>query len=289
MTYLIHLGIIITIFAILAVSLNIAIGYAGMLNLGHVAFYGIGAYTSAILVKAGVAFPLALLAAGVMAALCGALLTLITNRLKGDYFALATLGFTFVVYSLMLNWTSLTRGPLGIPGIRRPELFGFLVRTNGQYLVYVLAILGLTTGFLYLLTRSRYGKLLEAVRDDAIGAAALGKNVFRLKVQAMMISAFFAGIAGSLYAHYISFIDPSTFFINDIIILVTIVIVGGLASVKGNVIGALIIILVPELLRFFPLPPQMIGPMRQMLYALILIGILLYRPRGLFGRVDLPS
>ncbi len=286
-TFIIHILIIAAIFAILAISLNLAMGYLGLINVGHIAFYGIGAYASVLLVKAGLPFVLAIVAAGLIAGVCGLLLTLITSKLSGDYFALATLGFGFVVYSVMLNWTELTRGPLGIPGIPRPEFFGWVVRSNFSYLIFVLIVLALVSGFIYLLTRSKYGKLLEAVRDDQIGVAGLGKNVAKLKYQGVMMSAFFAGVAGSLYAHYISFIDPSTFFLTDIIIIITIVIVGGLASLKGSIIGALIIIILPELLRFAPIPDSMIGPMRQILYALILILILMYRPRGIFGRVDL--
>lgn len=287
-TYLIHLAIIVSIFVILAVSLNLALGYTGMINLGHIAFYGIGAYTSAILtVTHKLPFLVAIVAGAVLAGLFGLLLTSITNRLKGDYFALGTLGFAFVMYAIFLNWTKVTRGPLGIPGIKRPEIFGMVIKTNTDYLLFVALVAAVVIGFLYLLTRSRYGKLLEAVRDDQVGVQSLGKNVFRLKSQAMMISACIAGIAGSLYAHYISFIDPSTFYLNDIIIVLTIVIVGGLASTKGNILAALVIILIPEMLRFVSLPPSMIGPVRQMMYALLLIVILMYRPRGFFGRVDL--
>ncbi|PIR03665.1 MAG: branched-chain amino acid ABC transporter permease [Candidatus Magasanikbacteria bacterium CG11_big_fil_rev_8_21_14_0_20_39_34] len=287
-TYFIHLAVIITIFIILAVSLNLVLGYTGMINLGHIAFYGIGAYASAILtISHQFNFLLAVFCGGLIASACGWFLTVITNRLKGDYFALGTMGFSFVSYAFFLNWTSLTRGPLGIPGIPRPKIFGYIIRTNGEYLLFSLLVAILVILFLYLLTRSRYGKLLEAVRDDVVGVQMLGKNIFRLKYQAMMISAFIAAIAGALYGHYISFIDPSTFYLNDIVIVLTIVIVGGLASLRGSIVGALIITLIPEALRFVQMPPSMIGPMRQIVYALLLILILMYRPKGLFGRVDL--
>lgn len=286
--YLIHIAIIIIIFAILAASLNLALGYTGMINLGHIAFYGIGAYSSAILtINHDFAFIPAVICGGLIASALGWFLTVITSRLKGDYFALGTLGFAFVSYAIFLNWSSLTRGPLGIPGIPRPEIFGYVVRTTSDYLVFSFVIAVLVMVFLWLLTRSRYGKLLEATRDDAVGLQMLGKNIFRLKYQAMMISAFIAAVAGSLYGHYISFIDPSTFYLNDIVILLTIVIVGGLASIKGSIAAAIIIILLPEMLRFVNMPPAMIGPMRQILYALLLILIVMYRPRGLFGKVDL--
>ncbi len=287
MQIIIHLLIITCIFALLGASLNVALGYTGLINLGHVAFFGVGAYTSAILSMNGLPYLLSLLAAGAMAGIFGWLLALITNKLKGDYLALSTLGFTFIAYSLFLNWKSLTRGPLGIPGIKKPNLFGLEIASNEMYLVFAIIITGISIVLMHKLMHSRYGKLLEGVRDDAIGLEARGKNVFRLKYQSLIISSFFAGIAGSLYAHYVTFIDPSTFYINDIIIILTIVIVGGLASIRGSVVAAFIIILVPELLRLLNLPSSIVGPARQIIYSLILIIILLYKPRGLFGKVDL--
>jgi len=286
--YLIHLAILITIYIILAVSLDLALGYTGLLNLGHVAFFGIGAYTSALLTK-NLAAPylIALLAAGLLAGIFGYLLVYATQRLRGDYLALATLGFSFVIYSLMLNWTGLTRGPLGIPGISKPSFFGLAISSNFQYLIFTTII---CLSFLWIANRivkSDFGRLMEATRDDEMGLRVLGKNTFKIKSKAMMVSAFFAGIAGSLFAHYITYIDPSSFYLNDIILLLTIVIVGGIASIKGGVISTIIILLVPELLRFLQMPGSILGPVRQMIYALILLGILLYRPRGLFGRVDL--
>jgi len=225
--------------------------------------------------------------AGVVASLFGAILVFAVRKLKGDYLALATLGFSFVVYSLMLNWTSVTRGPLGIPGIMKPSIFGLNIKTNLAYLTLIILVNVLVLWFLSRLTNSRFGKLLEAVRDDAIGLSALGKNPERLKLLAMVISSFIAGLAGSLFAHYITFIDPSSFFISDLIIVFTIVMVGGLASLKGTVAASFIIILIPELLRFVDLPSSFIGPGRQIIYALLLIGILMFRPKGLLGRVDL--
>ena len=285
--YFIHLAIITTIFVILVVSLNVSLGYTGLLNLGHIAFYGIGAYATAILTKQGYHFLFAMFIGAVVAGFSTWFLTIITSRLKGDYFALGTLGFSFVVYVLFLNWTGLTRGPLGIAGIPKPHIFGLIIRTNVSYLVFVLFVAIIVCGLLYLIVSSRYGKLLEAVRDNALGASRLGKNIFKLKYQAMIISAFVASIAGSLYAHYISFIDPSTFYLNDIIIVLTMVIVGGLASFRGSIVATIIIMLLPELLRFVNLPSSMIGPMRQIMYAVLLLLILHFRPRGLFGRVDL--
>ena len=285
--YFIHLGIIITIYVILVTSLNLALGFTGLLNLGHIAFFGIGAYTSALLVKAGVPFLGAFVAAALIAAFFGYVLVLATRKLKGDYLALTTLGFSFVIYSVLLNWVSLTRGPLGIPGIPKPSFFGYTLLANETYLVFSVLVCILVLLLLTKITRSPFGRLLEATRDDEMGLRVLGKNTFLLKAKAMMLSAGCAGIAGSLFAHYISYIDPSSFLLTEIIFVVTIVIVGGIASIKGSVVATILLVLLPEALRFLSLPSQILGPSRQIIYALLLIAILLLRPRGLFGRVDL--
>lgn len=286
MAYIIHIAIIIGIFAILTVSLNLTIGFTGLLNLAHIAFFGIGAYTSAILVMKGIPFFASFIAAGVFAAMFGLLLIALTQRLQGDYFALATLGFAFVTHSLLLNLDSITRGPLGIVVSSNPRFFRVDIVTNFQYLIYVLIVLSLVLLLLYKIGKSRYGKVLQAVRDDEIGAQALGKNVKKIKYQSVMLSAAMAGIAGSLFAHYIGFIDPATFYLYDLIIILTIVIVGGLASTKGSVLATILLIILPELLRFLPLPHTAIGPLRLITYAAILIAVLMYKPRGLFGKVD---
>lgn len=286
--YLIHLLILVGIYIILAVSLNLALGFTGMINLGHIALFGIGAYVSTLLVmNLGFPFVFAFISAGLISGGFGMLLVLATKKLKGDYYALATLGFAFVVYSLLLNLQWLTRGPLGIAGIPRADLFSFVLSDNFSYLIFVLIICLFSVYFIWKIVKSPFGRLLEAMRDDEIGLKALGKNTTKLKYKAMFISGFFAGISGSLFAHYISFIDPSSFTLPEIILVLTIVIVGGIASIRGSVIGTFLILLIPESLRFVNLPSSLIGPLRQIIYSLILLGILLWKPRGIFGRVDL--
>ncbi len=286
--YIINILILIAIYVILAVSLNLALGFTGLLNLGHVAFFGIGAYTSALLsVNLGLPFIVGFLAAGILASIFGLLLAFATARLKGDYLALATLGFTFVVYSLLLNMQWLTRGPLGIPGIPKPSFFGLVIGNNFLYLILVVIIAFVSVFIINQIVKSPFGRLLQATRDDELGLRVLGKNTFKLKYKAMAISAFFAGLAGSLFAHYISFIDPSSFTISEIILILTIVIVGGIASLKGSIIATFVIIIIPELIRFLSLPSAIVGPARQIVYALILLIVLMYKPRGLFGRIDL--
>ena len=285
--YITHLLILICIYSILAVSLNIALGYTGLFNLGHVAFFGIGAYTSALIMKAGLPFILAFVAAGTLSSFFGFLLVYATKKLKGDYLALATLAFTYVTYSVFVNWKSVTRGPLGIAGIARPSFLGYTLRSNEAYLVFAALLTIMCVVIMWRIVKSPFGKLLEAVRDDELGLRVLGKNTSMLKYKAMGISAFFAGLAGSIFAHYISFIDPASFMLTELILILTILIAGGIASIHGSIVASVVIILIPEMLRFLALPASVLGPMRQILYALILLAILLYRPRGLFGRVDL--
>lgn len=285
--YFIHLLILVGIYLILAISLQLAVGFSGLLNLGHIAFYAVGAYTSALLALNGLPFWLCLLAAGVLAMLFGFLLSLPTNKLKGDYLALATLGFSFVIYAVALNWTGLTRGPLGLPGIPRPTLAGFVFSNNVSFLILTFVVAGISYLIIKRIINSPFGRVLESVRDDELATKVLGKNTFKTKTIALGTSAFFAGIAGSLYAHYITFIDPSSFTLLQLIPVLCIVIIGGLASLKGTAIAAVILVLLPEPLRFIGFPSSVVGPARQIIYALLLLLILIYRPRGFSGKVEL--
>ncbi len=285
--YFIHLLILIGIYLILAISLQLTIGFTGLLNLGHIAFFAIGAYTSALLALNGFPFWFAFVMAGIISMLFGFLLSWPTSKLKGDYLALATLAFSFVVYAVALNWMGLTRGPLGLPGIPKPVLFGISFSNNFSFLVLTLIVALLSYIIIRRITVSPFGKVLESVRDDELAAKVLGKNTFKMKTYALGISAFFAGIAGSLYAHYITFIDPSSFTLLQLIPVLTIVIIGGLASLEGTIIATVIIVLLPEPLRFIGFPSSIVGPARQIIYALILLLILLYKPKGFYGKVEL--
>lgn len=285
--YFIHLLILIGIYIILAVSLQLSLGYSGLLNLGHIAFFGIGAYTSALLALSGYSSIFCLLSAGAISALFGYLLSIPTNKLKGDYFALTSLGFSFVIYSILLNWNELTRGPLGLPGIPRPILFGLNFSDNVSFLFLVIIIALFSYLFISRVTNSLFGKALEATRDDELATRSLGKNTFSLKSTSLTISAFFAGLAGSLFASYITYIDPSSFTFTNLIPILLIVIIGGIASLQGTFLATIIIVLLPEIFRFVGLPSEILGPVRQIFYALTLILIIYYKPRGFYGKIDL--
>lgn len=285
--YITHLLILVGIYIILAISLNLAMGFTGLLNIGHVAFYSVGAYTSALLVmNLGLPFWIGLLIGGLVAALFGLLLALPTIKLKGDYLAIATLGFAIIIENVFRNWISLTNGSLGLSGIPKPVFFGFTF-SGFSYLILVAIFAFLTYIIIKHITDAPFGRVLKAIREDELVASSLGKNTFKYKTQALIISSFFAGIAGSLYAHYITFIDPSSFTILESILIISMIIVGGLASVNGAVVGAIILVLLPESLRFLPLPSFAIGALKQMIYAALLVILLIKKPQGILGEFSL--
>lgn len=285
--YFIHLLIMIGIYLILALSLQLSVGYTGLLNLGHIAFYGIGAYVSALLAIAGFPFWLCILLAGILPMIFGYIISLPTNRLKGDYLALVTLGFSFIVYAILLNWTNLTGGPLGLPGIPRPTFLGINFTDNGSFLILTFVLALITYLIIKKLSVSPFGKVLEATRDDELATKALGKNTAKAKSISLMAAAFFAGVAGCLFASYLTFIDPSSFSFSNLIPILVIIMIGGLGSLEGTILATILVVLLPEPLRFIGLPSSLVGAGQQIIYALILLFILAYQPKGFYGKVKL--
>lgn len=283
MTYIEHLAILICIYSILTVSLNLVVGFTGLLNIGHAAFFGIGAYTSALLALNGYPYFAAMLLGAIAAGIGGLLIGIPTLRLRGDYLAIATLGFGEIIRSIMKNWTSVTRGPLGIPGIPKPSFFGYQFAQPLTHLIFAVIILAIIIFIVHRLVHSPFGRVLRAIREDEVAAKALGKNVIKYKLTALVIGAAFAGIAGSLYAHYITFIDPSSFTLVETILILSMVVLGGLASIPGSVVGAAILVLLPEPLRFLQFNVSSIAAIRQMLYSVLLICIMVFKPSGLIG------
>ena len=275
--YGVHIAIIVALYIILALSLNLVNGQAGQLNLGHAAFFGIGAYTSALLMLLeGWSFWATLPAAIVVTALFGLIVGLPSLRVGGDYLGIVTLGFGEITRLVLINWMDLTRGPMGLPGIPPPSLFG--VEFSGKlpyfYLVTVLAVL--TWFVLKRLTVSRFGLQMLALREDERVASTLGIDTGRIKLAAFAIAAALAGLAGAFYASYISFISPDTFVMNDSIIMLCMVVLGGMGSMVGSVIGACVLIAAPEALRFMQ-------DWRLVLYGVLLTGMMIYRPSGVWG------
>lgn len=283
--YFVHLLSLIGIYLILALSLQLSVGYTGLLNLGHIAFYAIGAYVSALLAIAGFHFWFYILMAGLVPMIFGYILSLPTNRLKGDYLALITMGFSFIVYAVLMNWTNLTHGSLGLSGIPRPMFFNIDFTDNNSFLIVIFIIAIITYLIIKKITASPFGKVLEATRDDELAARVLGKNTAKAKSTSLMTAAFFAGIAGSLFATYLTFINPSSFGFAEIMPFLVIIMIGGLGSLEGTILATFVVVLLPEPLRFIGLPSSLIGPGRQAIYALLLLFILVYQPKGFYGKV----
>jgi branched-chain amino acid transport system permease protein len=282
MSYLIHLGTTVNLFILLALSLDLLVGYAGLLSLAHAAFFGIGAYASAILTKQG--WPLlAAQGAGVaLAAIISALIAVPSFRVRGIYLLIVTIAVQVLFTVVTQNWTSLTGGDAGIAGIPAYSLFGSALR-GFTFLLFCTAC---TVAVFFLcrrLVRSPFGLLLRAVRDDEIACAALGKNVAAAKIGVFAFSGAIAAFAGSLYAHYVSYVDPRSFDIGVSILVLLMVMAGGAGTLIGPLLGAVLLTLMPEALKFLPLPPGAAAASRQLLYGLMLILVVYFRPQGLFA------
>jgi len=292
MQYLIHLAILSAIYGILGLSLNLVVGYTGLLSVTHAAFYGIGAYATAILFTSfGVNFFISVIVAIIISAIIALLIGLILSKFDDDYYALASFGFNIIIFSVFVNWLELKRGQLGIPGIGKPSFeifnFQFLISNNLEFLILALLFLIIIYFASRFIVNSSFGRILKAIREDEKAIQIFGYNTLYYKLAIFVISAAMAGVAGSLFASYITFIDPSSFWLMESIFILAIVILGGLANLRGSVLGALFLILLPEALRFVGIPNDIAAQMRQVIYGVILILLMLYRPQGLIGEYKL--
>ncbi|MEK7390908.1 MAG: branched-chain amino acid ABC transporter permease [Patescibacteria group bacterium] len=288
MEYLIHLGILVGIYSILGISLNLVVGYTGLLSITQAAFYGIGGYSTAILLSNfGMNFFLSVAIGVAITVVASLAIGYVLSRFRGDFFALGSFGFNIIIYSILLNWQDLTRGPLGIPGIVRPKIFDFVLSDNLHFLILVAAVVAFIYFISWFVVNSSFGRVLKAIREDEDAISVFGYNTLFYKLAIFVISAGMAAVAGSLFATYITFIDPSTFVLNESIFVLSIIILGGLANLRGSVIGAVILILLPEILRFVGFPSDVAAQMRQVVYGVLLIVLMMYRPQGLVGEYKL--
>jgi branched-chain amino acid transport system permease protein len=280
--YLLYVISLVAIFGILTVSLNLSVGYTGILSVAQAAFMGIGAYAAAILLTQwGFNFFSALPLGMAIAGLLGGGLAWATLRLKGDYYVIASFGFQVILYNILLNWISLTGGPFGIRQIPRPEAFGFTFLSPLRYTLLTLGFLAICLWLARRLGESPYGKVLRAIREDEAAASSIGKNVSRFKIGIFMVSAMLASVGGALYAGLITYIDPFAFTIHESIFILALVIIGGAGNVYGSVVGAAVLISVPEMLRFFDVPTTVASPIREIVYGALMIIFLRLRPKGL--------
>jgi len=261
----------------LALAQNLITGFGGMLTLGQAAFYGIGAYTSALfMMKLGAPWPVAFLAAGLLAGIFGILLGFPCLRVGSDYLTLMTIGFGEIFYIVVLNWMSLTRGPMGIPGVPPPQIGSFVFDTSQRQYYLYLAITILCYLFMHRLTKSHIGRALIAIREDETAAAAMGINIAYYKVLAFAFGTFWAGFSGSMLAHFLAFVGPMTFTLNESLFHMQMAILGGLGSLPGSVLGAVILVTLPQV--FQPLYEY-----RMLLNGALMVMLMAWRPQGIMG------
>ena len=276
MEYIYHLLIIICFYTILSQSLNISAGLTGLMSLAQAGFYGIGAYTSAILsLQFGFPFWFNLPIAMLLCFAISYIVSLIALRTVDDYFIICTLGIQVVIFSIMNNWMEVTKGPFGMPGIPDISLFGFKLSSKISFLMISSILMALVWYLLNNLSKSGFGKSLKAISEDEIYSQSIGKNVFQLKTTSFVISAVIASIPGALFAHYITYIDPTSFTVNESIFILSIVIIGGMGNLKGSFFASVFIILLPEILRFVGLPSSVAANLRQIIYGAILVLVMM--------------
>jgi branched-chain amino acid transport system permease protein len=232
----------------------------------------------------GAPFGIGVLIGMTVAALISFVVSLPSLRLHDDYFVIATFGFQVILFSIFNNWMEVTRGPLGIPAIPQPVLLGWHVNSHLDFLILATGFAACAYLVVYLLASSPLGRVLHAIREDEVFAKALGKNTFYFKVTAFAVSAALAASAGSLYAHYVTYVDPTSFTVMESILIISMVIIGGAGSLWGPLVGAFVLVTLPEALRFIGLPSGVAANVRQIIYGSLLVIMMMFRPRGLVGK-----
>lgn len=266
------------IFALLAMGLNVAVGLTGLLNLGYAAFFAIGAYTYALLnLHWHWSFWAGMPAAGLVSMLFGFLIGIPSIRVRGDYLAITTLGFGEITRIAFNNLDSWTGGPNGLLGIARPKLFGYSFSVNPTpYFYLVLTMLALTAFFLFRMCRSKIGRALVAIREDELAASCMGVPALRVKLLAFGVSAFIAGLAGAIFAAKQTIITPDSFDFVLSVLLLAMVVLGGMGNIWGAMLGALVLGVLPELLREFAV-------YRMLIFGSVMVLMMIFRPQGILG------
>lgn len=274
-----YLGVVnfMLIFSISSMGLNLILGYTGLLSMGQAAFYGIGAYTTAILMgRHGVAFVPALLASAVVTLVVALLLGIPTRKVRGDYFSLLTIALGEIFRLVVTGWIDLTGGAMGIVGVPIPSILGWKIMTERDYYYVGLALLAFTFGTMAILVRSKPGRALIAIREDELAAQAMGIDSSLYMIIAFAIGSLYAGMAGSLLAVYQTTVTPSNFRLEDSTLMVVMVIVGGMGRLWTPIVGVLVMTVATEVFR--PLAEE-----RMLIIGAMMIVVLLFRPQGMFG------
>ncbi len=264
-------------YIVLALGLNIVVGQAGLLNLGYVAFYAIGAYTYAILSTSyGLSFWSGLIIGALTAALFALILGIPTLRLRGDYFAIVTLGLGEITRIVLNNWDNMTGGPNGISKIGRPVLAGMVLNTALDFYYLILSLVILTVFAMHRLMASRIGRAWIAIREDETAAEAMGINTFRLKLLAFVLGSAWAGMTGVFFAAKMAFVSPESFTFFESVLILCMVVLGGMGSIPGIILGAFLLIALPEIFRDFQ-------DYRMLAFGVALVFMMVFKPQGLLG------
>jgi branched-chain amino acid transport system permease protein len=282
------------VYSVLAQSLNLLVGYCGLLTLAHTAFFAVGAYAYALVaLKLGWGWVASTLLATTLAGLLSLALSLPSWRFRGDSFVLLSMALQVVAQGLFLNWyaegapvgtwSNLGNGPFGLSGIPQGVILGIQLDTPGHFLVVAALALAATIALVGRLVGAPWGRLLKAMRDDELAARGLGKYTRFAKVQAAAVACSLAGLAGALYAAYVRFVDPSSASLGDAILLLAATLLGGTGNLRGPLLGAATLVLLPEALRVIDLPPSMAANVRLMVFGALLVAIVHLRPQGLLG------
>lgn len=275
--YVLRVGILAMINIALVGSLNLVNGYIGQFNLSHVGFYCVGAYTAAILsTRYNFSFWLLLPLSGLTAAAVSMLLGVPTLRLKGVFFTITTLGFSEIIRMTVLNWESLTRGTMGIPGIPYPVLFGMKLKSNAQFYWIILAIAIVAYISIYLLINSRIGRAWIAIREDEAAARSMGVETYKYKLMNLAISAFWAGVVGCFYAFFSAYVSADSFKLDESFSMVAMLLVGGQGTMLGPAVGAVVLTVLPEVFRS-------LVEYRLVIFGAAIVIMILLRPQGIVG------
>ena len=285
MSYLLLLLTTVCIYAILVLTLNLLVGYSGIHSFAHGAFFGIAAYMCTLaMLKLGLPFWVALLVAMVGTGLLAALVGIPALRLGGDYFFLACFALIFITQRILFNWQDVTNGSYGLYGIPRPNLFGYSIGAGWPFLLLSLALLALVVLVIWRLVASPYGLTLQAIRDDPLVAATLGRDVTRTRVIVFGIAGGLTAFAGGLYSTFLGVIEPGAFGVPIVILLWSMLFIGGSGNLYGPIVGAAILLFLPEGLRLVGIEGVKAGEIQQMIYGLMLVLLMMFRPQGLVGK-----
>ncbi len=282
MDYIVNILVFVLIYAVLVQSLNLIMGYVGVISMGHAVFSAIGAYTAALIsLHLGYNFLIGMAAGFLLAAVVGALLAIPSLRVRDEYLIVFTVGFQMVAYEFMLTARGITEGQGGIPNIPVPRLFGFEFNTPLRFFPLAFGIAIVCFCIVWRLVHSPFGRVLKAIREDESACRALGKNTLKFKVLVFALGGGIAAIAGSSLAYFITFVSPVSFSIEISISIIVMVILGGEANFWGPLVGAAILVGLPEVLRFVPGAAGVVDVLREIFYGLILMFMMIFRPQGI--------